>query len=183
MDGPMSLSLFDAVGSGRGAILSECGVFRFRLWRTWGTGSRLGFVMLNPSTADSDRDDPTIRRCVQFARDLGYHGIEVVNVFPLRATDPADLVAVVRQRGANYAAQRPARDKHVREAIAMCGLVLAAWGAHPLAVDEARTLPVADWHALGTTKDGAPRHPLYLRADARPVPWEMEQQRSTGRAR
>lgn len=76
----------------RGAVLSLDGVYRYHLWRRLGPGDRsLGFVMLNPSTADANEDDPTIRKCVGFARTLGYDMVEVCNLFALRSTDPKGL--------------------------------------------------------------------------------------------
>ena len=77
-----------------GALLSSCGTYRYRLWRYWHTEREpLIFIMLNPSTADAMQDDPTIRKCIGFAKRLGFGGIEVVNLFAYRATDPRDLRA------------------------------------------------------------------------------------------
>src|SRR5689334_16488446 len=75
----------------KAASISECGRYRYSLHRWWGAGERLYFVMLNPSTADAEVDDPTIRRCMGFARTLGFDGIGVVNLYAFRATKPADL--------------------------------------------------------------------------------------------
>src|SRR5437868_12651695 len=73
---------------GVSAVISPCGKFRYRLTRQWGEGAALPFVMLNPSTADAEQDDPTIRKCVGFAKRMGYDGIEVVNLYAYRATKP-----------------------------------------------------------------------------------------------
>lgn len=164
----------------RDAAISECGRYRFRLSRWWGDGARALFVMLNPSTADGTEDDPTIRRCIGFARAWGYDGIEVVNLFPWRATDPRDLAAA-HARGDEVAC-RDVRDAHIANVLLRSRepRPIAAWGAHPLARDEHRTILAGhpdfagrgiDWLCLGTTRAGAPRHPLYLRRDAVPVPW------------
>ena len=75
----------------RTALFSPCGRFRYRLGRRWGEGPTIAFVLLNPSTADDQRDDPTIRRCIGFARRLGFGGLEVVNLYAYVATDPAEL--------------------------------------------------------------------------------------------
>jgi hypothetical protein len=79
----------------RGATLSDCGRYRYRLWRRWADGPTVLFVMLNPSTADADVDDPTIRRCIGFARSWGAGALEVVNLYAWRATQPAELKAAV----------------------------------------------------------------------------------------
>ena len=74
------------------AVLSPCGAYRYLLTRRFGPGKKLAtFVMLNPSTADAERDDATIRKCVGFARSWGCAGLQVVNLFAFRATDPTDL--------------------------------------------------------------------------------------------
>ena len=75
----------------RTALFSPCGRFRYRLGRRWGASPTVAFVLLNPSTADDERDDPTVRRCVDFARRLGFGGLEVVNLYAYVATDPDDL--------------------------------------------------------------------------------------------
>lgn len=176
------LDLFPG-GVQRDALVSECGRYRWWLTRTWAPGPRVVFVMLNPSTADAREDDPTIRRCIGFARAWGFGGVAVANLFPWRATDPDDLVAAHR-RGEDVAC-RDERDRHLARLLLGGREVrpVAAWGAHPLAVDEWRTVlrdhvdfadrPL-DWLCLGTTKAGAPRHPLYLRADTKPGPWTRD---------
>jgi hypothetical protein len=75
----------------RAALFSRDRRFRYRLGRRWGQGAAVCFVLLNPSTADEVVDDPTIRRCIAFARSLGYGGLEVVNLYAYVATDPAEL--------------------------------------------------------------------------------------------
>lgn len=152
----------------RAASISEDGLYRYALHRWWGWGDRLGFVMLNPSTADAEVDDPTIRRCVGFARSLGFDGIRVVNLYAFRATKPADLWRAAEPTGG----QR--NDDLLRELLrqAKAQPVIAAWGANakPDRVAEFMSWPGSEHvRALGFTKAGAPRHPLYLRADAQPV--------------
>lgn len=154
----------------RGASISECGQYRYGLHRWWGLGDRLIFVMLNPSTADADVDDPTIRRCVRFARTLGYDGIGVFNLYAYRATKPADLWKADEPTGG----QR--NDDLLREIGHACrhGSVIAAWGAHAKADRVAQVLALPHWDkvkALGITKAGAPRHPLYMPSAAVPTPW------------
>ena len=141
--------------------------YRYRLWRRWDRSRPVvAFVMLNPSTADARRDDPTIRRCMGFAERWGYGGIEVVNLFGLRASDPRTLRAARDPVG-------PRNDTHLRRAVRRARLVVAAWGADRAARSRERALsgrlsPRA--RCLGTTRSGAPRHPLYLRGDVGLVP-------------
>lgn len=159
-------SLFDAPAAAaplddRGAELSPCLRYRYRLWRRWAPGAPLVFCMLNPSTADATEDDPTIRRCIGFARRDGYPAIEVVNLFAFRATDPAELPEASVAVGTM-------NDAFLRRAFTAAALVVAAWGAHPLAEARARVvaaLAPGPLHCLGVTKSGAPRHPLYVRGD------------------
>jgi hypothetical protein len=155
-----------------GALLSDDGAYRYRLWR--GAGRSMLFVMLNPSTADASADDPTIRRCVSFAAREGCTRIDVINLFALRATDPKALAAHADPVG-------PDNRTHTDEALSMavhCDFpIVAAWGAHGFAVSRAVAFAQAAARlrapllCLGTTKDGAPRHPLYVRADAPLVVW------------
>lgn len=161
----------EATDNARGAVISPCGRYRYRLWRRWGAAPAACFIMLNPSTADADVDDPTIRRCIAFAKRWGCGGIRVVNLFAWRATDPAALVQA-RRDGFDIAGAY--NHVHLVSATGDAGRVIAAWGAHPLARDRwiyaARWLrPGTDVACLGTTKDGSPRHPLYVRGDTNPV--------------
>ncbi len=152
----------------KAASISECGTYRYILHRWWGEGKRLGFVMLNPSTADAEVDDPTIRRCMGFARTLGYDGIRVVNLYAFRATKPADLWKATEPTGGWR------NDDLLREILRQGRHqpLIAAWGAN---AKPDRVAEFMSWHGsdkvltLGLTKAGAPRHPLYLRAAARPV--------------
>lgn len=146
------------------AIISDCGLYRYNLSRNWGTGYGTAlFIMLNPSTADAENDDPTIRRCIGFARRLGYAGLEVVNLFAFRATNPAMMKASTDPVG-------PDNRKHVIEAAERAGVIIAAWGAN--GKQNGQDDEVLGWlsnkpvSALGLTKDGIPRHPLYLRSDS-----------------
>ncbi len=148
----------------RSAQISLCGKYRYRLDRRWSEGPTACFVMLNPSTADADVDDPTIRRCIGFAKREGCGALAVINLFPYRATKPKDLWAVpdfVRSAGF-------ADVDIVNDALKSADLIIAAWGAVELtkvvaATNHLRTLGAK---CLGKTKDGHPRHPLYVRGDA-----------------
>jgi hypothetical protein len=145
-----------------GAILSPCGRYRYRLWRRWSAaGRRVVWVMLNPSTADASIDDPTIRRCLGFSKAWGYTALEVVNLFALRATDPAVLGL------AGYELARgPDNERHILESCQGADLVIAAWGAHETAGYAEKTAAELGragiaLHCLGKTTQGHPRHPLY----------------------
>lgn len=147
----------------RDAVISDCGKYRYLLRRTWDHDKqRALFVMLNPSTADADVDDATIRSCIRLCKSWGYGSFEVVNLFAWRSTDPAGLKAAVDPLG-------PRNADIVEAAISRCDVVICAWGAHPEAEREADGMvsrisprrPMA--FCLGTTKSGAPKHPLYIK--------------------
>lgn len=146
-----------------GAIISACGLYRYRLSRYWSTGKTAVFVMLNPSTADATQDDPTIRRCIGFARREGCGGLVVVNLFAFRATSPDDMKAAADPVG-------PENDAHIRAVTSAAdGPVIAAWGAHGSHGGRAahvRGLIGAPLWCLSKTKAGAPGHPLYIKGDA-----------------
>lgn len=132
------------------------------------------FVMLNPSTADASLDDPTIRRCKGFAQREGCTFLTVVNLFALRSTDPDELARHPEPVGVENVTHI---SRELRRHNPSLGhLVIAAWGAHPMARHFGVTairdrLREEGALCLGMTKDGEPRHPLYLRADAALIPW------------
>lgn len=178
-----------------GADISPDGRYRYLLWREWrgsnhqhwrwiggakdGAGHDLGepkaclFVMLNPSTADGESDDPTIRRCVGFARAWGYDRLEVVNLFAFRATSPRVLLAMNDADEPYGVRNQQAIEEAAREA----GTIVCAWGNHGAHLDQHET--VLGWledcgtplMSLGITDAGHPRHPLYVPAATRPVPF------------
>jgi hypothetical protein len=156
----------------RDAVISGDGLYRYTLARWWESDVEfLTFVMLNPSTADAEQDDPTIRRCVGFARSLGYGGVMVVNLYAYRATKPADLWKADEptggQRNDDLLIELGMQARHGRP-------LIAAWGANAKPERVAQVLAFPGWdkvRALGVTKAGAPRHPLYLPATASPTPW------------
>ena len=152
------------------AIYSDCGRYRYLLARQWGEGAPLLYIMLNPSKATEEHNDPTIERCERRARRLGYPGFEVVNLFAWRETSPANLRRSARPVGAR-------NDAQILAAAGRAGLVLCAWGVHGAhqgrAEDVRALLDRAGyrlWH-LGLSKQGHPRHPLYLPYDRQPLPW------------
>lgn len=156
-----------------GAVIE--GPFRYVLWRRWGPGDVVVFVMLNPSTADALLDDPTIRRCIGFAKDLGAGALVVVNLFALRATNPDELLLT------SFSPVGPLNDVYILTAAALAaegGMVICAWGAHRAAGERAQKV-VSMLRAGGVTpmrlrmtKSGHPSHPLYLPANLRPISME-----------
>lgn len=168
----MNSALF--ASSRKSAVISECGRYRYALLRRWGDAPTFAtFVLLNPSTADAEQDDPTIRRCIGFAKAWGLAALRVVNVYALRSTDPEALRRADDPVG-------PLNDRYLTrhaEAARDEGMPLvAAWGAHadPNRVRQVLALPgMTALTALGTTKDGHPRHPLYLPAAAARHPWPV----------
>jgi hypothetical protein len=151
----------------RTADFSPCRRYRYALWRTWGgiTGYAM-FVGLNPSTADETEDDPTIRRCIAFAKEWGYGGLCMTNLFAYRATQPTDMMNADDPVG-------PDNDDWLRDAGGGASVVVAAWGVNGTFSGRntavRKTLPRL--HYLRLTKAGHPGHPLYLPKTLRPVPW------------
>lgn len=151
-----------------GAMISDCGLYRYRLMRVWDTSlPLLEWIMLNPSTADASFDDPTIRRCIGFAKLWGYGGIVVHNLYALRATNPQVLL--------NYSGDAIGPDNHwyLSHSIADCTIV--AWGAHVAGrtrVADGLRIYRERLLCLGTTASGAPKHPLYVPSKTTPMRWE-----------
>ena len=160
-----------------GAIISDDGAYRYHLWRVWQipeVGFRpLNWLMLNPSTADGDVDDPTIRRCIGFAKRDGFHAINVCNLFAYRATDPKALRAVDAIGPENGLWL----DRMIDVSLSRGVPIAAAWGAHLGAGSRANDVIAhirergAHLVSLGETKSGSPRHPLYVRADQPLAPY------------
>lgn len=157
----MSEPLFKASGS-NSATFSDDLEYRYTLGRRWGTAKTLVVIGLNPSTADENEDDPTIRRCMGFAKRDGYNALLMLNLFAFRATDPRSMMSATDPVG-------PLNNKILRERT-LGRDVLVAWGAlgshrgrdrevMGMLEDARRVL------CLGVTKAGQPKHPLYLRAD------------------
>lgn len=163
--------------SDKGATISECGLYRYRLWRRVTASDRIAcFIMLNPSTADGTEDDATIRRCLGFTQSMGCGRLFVVNLFAFRTKSPALLKASDAPIG-------PDNDKHIVCAASATrlsgGYIVAAWGAHGThrgrGADVERLLDGYghQLYALDVTDKGAPRHPLYLPGACRPFPYEQ----------
>jgi hypothetical protein len=125
--------------------------------------------MLNPSTADAESDDPTIRRCTGYRDAWGFSELLVLNLYGFRATDPEELKARHYPPG-------PDNGDHWRGQMPLADLVICAWGANAQEhqVEYFRRVAArlgVPLYCLGVTANGQPRHPLYLKADILPVPW------------
>ncbi len=154
------------------AVFSPCQRYRYRLWRIWGEPRRpksLCMVMLNPSTADEFKNDPTVERCCRRARMWGYDRIDVVNIFALRSTDPKGLYNCEDPVGID-------NDAAILTAARQADLTVAAWGNHGRlggrgqAVLRLLEQAGVSLHALAVSKMGEPVHPLYQPYSALPVP-------------
>lgn len=152
-------------------------MYRFRLWRTWGTGGRIVvWIMLNPSTADEHVLDQTLRKVETFSRMWGFDGFVVVNVFSLRSTDPS---ALYNEPGFNaeWAADYNYRTigQQARDAAA----VVVGWGTEEIAQEKAKTIAFIlkelgiRAKCLGINKDGSPKHPLYLPYTTALIDWPV----------
>lgn len=151
------------------AILSPCRLYRYSLTREWGGGKAVLFVGLNPSTANETQDDPTIRRCIAFAREWGYSRLHMANLFAFRATEPRAMMNASDPIG-------PDNDMHLLALADNSALTVAAWGIHGKHVDRhiKVRMMLPRLHYLRLTKHGYPSHPLYLPKTLRPIEWTHE---------
>jgi hypothetical protein len=147
-----------------GAIFDFIGKYRYLLWRTWSAyHPRIVFVLLNPSTADEQKNDPTIRRCMGFARAWNFGSLEVVNLFAYRSTDYRELFKVSDPIGAE-------NNRFLMQAVARCSTVVLGWGTRGTFLNRDRqVISLLAWrndlYCIGITRDGQPRHPLYVKGD------------------
>lgn len=148
----------------RSAQLSRCGRYRYSLSRAWGCGAAVAFIGLNPSTADANEDDPTIRRCVRFAQNWGFDGLLMLNAFAFRSTDPGVLFDAPDPIG-------PGNDRALRRGCRQASLIIAAWGNHCPENRLTRILNLTEkpLHCLTRNQNGSPRHPLYVHSATVPV--------------
>jgi hypothetical protein len=147
------------------AKLSVCRKYRYSLWRVWDQSkSHVMFIGLNPSTADETADDPTLIRCMNYARSWGYGGVYMANLFAFRATDPEVMFAANNPIG-KY------NDRWLVELSQKAGLVVAAWGnsgSFMRRSNEVKQL-LSNLHCLKMNKSGEPAHPLYQKTSLQPV--------------
>lgn len=155
-----------------GASFSVDRTYRYYLYRTWEENpSYMAVIGLNPSTADETVDDPTVKRCINFAKREGYGGLFMLNLFAFRATDPKAMMAHPNPVGS----WNDSTIFQITDSLSV-GHVVAAWGNHGAYRNRAHDVlsfllndPI---HCFGVTSTGQPKHPLYLRADTPLVPYD-----------
>ncbi len=156
-----------------GTVISECRRYRYTLERSWASVPRyVLWLMLNPSTADGTKDDATIRRCTRYARDWGFTGILVGNLYAFRATQPSELFTAADPIG-------PSNDEALLELVTRSQLIVCAWGQRgPIPGrrwEVLRNLGACQYRevrALRINENGEPGHPLRLALGARPIIWD-----------
>lgn len=153
------------------AVYSPCEAYRYILTRTWDpAGGKVLFVMLNPSTATEVQNDPTVERCERRARALGFGAFRVCNIFAYRATDPKVMRAQADPVG-------PGNDQAIAESALWADAVVCAWGTHGAHLNrgaQVEALLRATGKPLshfGLSKDGHPKHPLYIGYAHQPEAW------------
>ena len=145
----------------KSAVISEGGLYRYQLGRVWDTTLPVvTFIMLNPSTADSETDDPTIRRVINFAKSWGYGGVFVGNLYAFRSTDPKGLKSTTNPVGDDNIT-------HIKAIIDKSAQVIYAWGNNQKEPEWLRELVEAP-HCIDVSTKGIPKHPLYLKGELRP---------------
>jgi hypothetical protein len=152
----------------RNAVIDSTGLYRYSLGREWEPNSpSLAFVMLNPSLADAIADDPTLRRCINFAQSWGYGSLEVVNLFAYRASCPTVLKRIKDPIG-------PENDRYLKQAVELADKIIVAWGNQGILENRAKVVlhwlnSFATLYCLGITQTGSPRHPLYVKGNTKPA--------------
>ncbi len=144
------------------ARFSRCRRYRYALWRRWAPGPQVLFIMLNPASADEEQDDPSLRRCLGFARAWGYGGLAVANLFALRCPSGVALARLVKARSPGLIGT--GNDRWLRRLYEESQFAVAAWGNHGQLLGRSRAARILapDLHCLGVTRQGEPRHPLYV---------------------
>ena len=156
--------------SSSGAKFSACRRWRYLLWRRWADGPVANFLMLNPSTADEVKLDPSCTRARNYAEQWRFGALVVTNLFGWRATDPDDMKAARDPVGRG-------NDKAILAAAQSADLVVCAWGNHGLHRSRSRQVLESlrkagvRLHVLRMNACGEPAHPLYLPARLQPTVW------------
>ncbi|MCJ8299621.1 MAG: DUF1643 domain-containing protein [Pseudomonadales bacterium] len=150
------------------AEFSACRKYRYVLWRTWDETLPLVMIIgLNPSTADAVNNDPTITRCINFAKTWGYGGLCMTNLFAYRATDPQVMKAQTEPIGVD-------NDFWLKKLAKDADKVIAAWGNNGSYLNRSASVSnmFSNLYCIGVNKSGEPEHPLYIKADRRPIRFE-----------
>lgn len=151
----------------KNAVFSNDKTYRYDLSRVWDESkSRAIFICLNPSTADETKDDPTSRRCIQYAKSWGYGGVHIVNLFAYRSSTPKHMFEANNPVGKD-------NDKWLVKLTKDAGVVVAAWGNHGAHLNRSEQVAklIPNLHSLNVNNSGEPAHPLYLKSDLKPVPY------------
>jgi len=158
------------------AVFSPDERYRYSLKRVWDTSRPNAlFVMLNPSTADEMKNDPTVERCERRARANGFGSFGVVNIFAWRATDPRELLRAEDPVGSE-------NDRAILEKANWADQIIVSWGAHGefqqrgTAVARLLLSTGNELYHLGLTKAQQPRHLLYVAYARQPIAWEPNDQ-------
>ena len=156
----------------KGAVIDKTGLYRYSLWREWDIHkSKIVFIMLNPSKADASIDDPTLRRCISFAKFWDYGSLIVVNLFAFRSASPLELKKVDDPVGKQ-------NDRYLKKAIKSADRVVVAWGNNGKLMQrdhfvlELLSKHNIQPHCLGVTQGGHPRHPLYVKCCTKTIDYE-----------
>lgn len=152
----------------KSAILSADRKYRYVLTRIWDEKKpTVVFIGLNPSTADEEVDDETIRKCIGYAKRWGYGKLIMVNLFAFRSTDSSMLKRVEDPVG-------PDNDSYIQKCVSESNLVIACWGNHGKLLNRDKALmgSLPNLVCLKRNKNGTPHHPLYLSKDITPMPYK-----------
>ena len=150
------------------AEYSRCRRYRYALWSKWSAGPSVLFVLLNPSNGDENSDDPTVRRCIGFARSWGFGSMAMANLFALRTQSPDVLAQAAAPIGRS-------NDAWLEKLQDSTQLTIAAWGNHGHLLGRAAEVRprLSNLHILGMTQLGEPQHPLYIAQTENYQPWEQ----------
>ena len=148
------------------AKFSSCRKYRYALWRIWDLSRPfVMFIGLNPSTADETKDDPTIRRCINFAKYWNYGGIYVTNLFAYRSSSTRKMMTFSNPIGDE-------NDKWIRNLSQKSNIIIAAWGNDGIHLNRSKTIEdkIPNLKCIKKNKSGQPAHPLYLKSNLKPKP-------------
>ena len=148
-----------------GAIFSNCRKYRYTLWRTWDASKpKIMFLGLNPSTADEINNDPTVTRCINYSKSWGYGGMYMMNIFAFRTTYPIELKKAKKPIGID-------NNKWIKEISLSVDKTIGAWGNDGAFLNRSADIKkiVKNLYCLKVNSSGEPSHPLYLKANLKPI--------------